>query len=117
VQGRQDEVLSLVGAHGHVVHLTPLALTTVLEEEGGVFDFELVQTGERSLDLALHGRDADRRQVEAACRALQRWLQAQGLAHVRVGGHFASAAAARGRSGKQRRVFCTTKPAGGSGPT
>lgn len=104
VQGRQDDVLSLAGAQGQVVHLAPLALTTVLEEEGGVFDFELVQTGERSLDLALHGRDADRGHVEAACRALQRWLQAQGLAQVRLSGHCARGAAVRGRSCKQRRV-------------
>lgn len=117
VQGRQDDVLSLAGARGQVVHLAPLALTTVLEEEGGVFDFELVQTGERSLDLALHGRDAERRNVETACSALQRWLQAQGLAHVRVSGHCARAEAARGRSGKHRRVCRATTTTGPATPT
>ncbi len=104
VQGREDDVLSLVGAQGRLMHLAPLALTTVLEEEGGVFDFELAQTGERALELRLHGADAAPSRLEAACGALRRWLQAQGLPQVQIAGRSLRAAASRGRSGKQRRV-------------
>jgi phenylacetate-coenzyme A ligase PaaK-like adenylate-forming protein len=104
VQGREDDVLSLRGAHGRLVHLAPLALTTVLEEEGRVFDFELAQTGECSLELRLHGTDASPLRLEAACGALRRWLQAQGLDEVQIAGCSLRASASRGRSGKQRRV-------------
>jgi phenylacetate-coenzyme A ligase PaaK-like adenylate-forming protein len=104
VQGREDDVLSLSGAKGRLVHLAPLALTTLLEEEGGVFDFELLQTGECALELRLHGADAAPARLEAACGALRRWLQAQGLPQVQIAGRSLPAAAARGRSGKQRRV-------------
>jgi hypothetical protein len=104
VQGRQDDVLSLHAADGRLVHLAPLALTTVLEEEGGVFDFELRQQGDHVLHLTLHGRCSSAHGLQHACGALRGWLRTQGLAGVRVDGHCAEAPAARGRSGKQRRV-------------
>ena len=37
----------------HEVRLAPLALTTVLEDEAGVFDFRIVQRDARSLELTL----------------------------------------------------------------
>jgi hypothetical protein len=110
VLGRQDDVLSLRGAHGRWVHLPPLALTTVLEDEAGVFDFELCQIGERSLRLTLHGPAASAERLRSACRTLGAWLGTQGLGQVQVRGHCAPAPCLRGRSGKQQRVRHPTEP-------
>lgn len=103
VQGRSDDVLTLDDGKGRHVRLLPLALTTVLEDHGGVFDFQLVQTGMRSLRLDLgasHGRSDALRSREA----LRAWLASQGLGSVRVSvGSVAEVAA--GRSGKRRRVM------------
>jgi phenylacetate-coenzyme A ligase PaaK-like adenylate-forming protein len=103
VQGRSDDALELDDARGRPVRLLPLALTTVMEDRGGVFDFQLVQTGARSLRLdvgALHGA-ADARQAR---EGLRDWLSGQGLGRVRVTLGSVPAAAA-GRSGKRRRVI------------
>jgi phenylacetate-CoA ligase len=108
VEGRRDDLLSLAGDAGRVVHLSPLALATVLEDEGGVFDFRLTQTGARALTLQLHGIDQVR--DAQAGSALRAWLAAQGLARVRLRVQRAGAAAARGRSGKQHRVVSAAAP-------
>jgi phenylacetate-coenzyme A ligase PaaK-like adenylate-forming protein len=103
VQGRSDDVLDLDDGQGRRVRLLPLALTTVLEDHGGVFDFQLVQTGARSLRLDLgasHGRDDALRAREA----LRAWLASQGLGRVRVAAGSVPEVAA-GRSGKRRRVM------------
>ena len=102
VQGRSDDMLCLHGARGQRVRLLPLALTTVLEEDGGVFDFQLVQTGPSALrlDLGAHHGAADAARARAA---LQAWLQCQGLNAVRL--TIRSVASFQpGRSGKLQRV-------------
>ena len=59
VEGRRDDVLAFDSARRDVVRLLPLALSTVVEEDGGVFDFQLVQTDERTLAVRLeHGAAA-----------------------------------------------------------
>lgn len=102
VQGRSDDVLCLRGGHGQPVRLPPLALTTVLEERGGVVDFQLVQTGPAGLRLELgprHGQaDASR-----ARDALRSWLRTQSLPGVRLSVRHV-ATFAPGRSGKLQRV-------------
>jgi len=106
VQGRCDDVLTLQDDSGHAVHLAPLALTTVLEDEGGVFDFQLRQRGPSSLQLDMFDVDA-KRHADGARRALRGFLREQGLATTRLRCHCDSTTAAqRGRSGKQRRVVC-----------
>jgi phenylacetate-coenzyme A ligase PaaK-like adenylate-forming protein len=108
VEGRADDVLTLDDAHGKAVHLAPLALTTVLEDEAGVFDFQLRRSGPRALQLDVYcGRDDD--DVDAAPRAaaaLRAFLRTQGLGTTRVNWHRDARSATRGRSGKQRRVVC-----------
>lgn len=99
VQGRCDDLLALAGPHGRTVRLLPLALSTVLEEEAGLFDFRLEQTGPSTLRLWLPaGRSAG-----AAVLALQRHAEGQGAlpVEVRVG---ASPRLPRGRSGKLQRI-------------
>lgn len=104
VEGRCDDVLTLADGHGHAVHLAPLALCTVLEDEAGVFDFRLRQQGPRTLQLELGAHDgADAATRERAAQALRRYLRAQGLGAVRLTVQRGTAAA-RGRSGKQCRI-------------
>ena len=100
VQGRADDVLTFEDAQGHEVHLAPLALTTVLEDEAGVFDFQLCQGGPQALRLDVFGGGPH----AAAAAALRKFLREQGLGTTRVQSHSASTEAERGRSGKQRRV-------------
>ena len=101
VEGRCDDLLVLRRDDGGTVHLLPLALTTVLEEEGGVFDFQLVQAADDHLRLILTdgGPGAAR-----AADALGRWLRAQGAANARI---TVASGAERvlTRSGKSKRVI------------
>lgn len=102
VQGRSDDVLQLRARRGPPVRLLPLALTTVLEVQGGVVDFRLVQTAASALRLELgprHGAAEGRRSREA----LHAWLATQGLGEVRVAVRHVAGFAV-GRSGKRRRV-------------
>jgi phenylacetate-CoA ligase len=100
VQGRADDVLTLEDAQGQAVHLAPLALTTVLEDEAGVFDFQLAQRGPHSLRLDVYGGGPH----AAAAAALRKFLREQGLGTTRLQSHSDAHEAERGRSGKQRRV-------------
>ena len=102
VQGRSDDVLELRGARDERVRLLPLALTTILEEHGRVFDFQLVQTGAAALRLDL-GAVHDAAATAAAREALRAWLGAQGLAAVRVSTRRVETWRSS-RSGKRRRV-------------
>lgn len=105
VQGRDDDVLCLAGKAGRPpVRVVPLALSTVLEEEAGLFDFQLVQQGPHDLLLRSPGRGADAgRALRRARAALAAFLEAQGARDVRIrcrGGEPPCC----GRSGKVRRV-------------
>jgi phenylacetate-CoA ligase len=100
VEGRADDVLTLEDAQGHAVHLAPLALTTVLEDEAGVFDFQLAQRGPHALRLDVFGGAPSK----GAGDALRGFLREQGLGSTRVQCHSDGHSAERGRSGKQRRV-------------
>jgi phenylacetate-CoA ligase len=102
VQGRADDVLTLEDAQGHAVHLAPLALTTVLEDDAGVFDFQLSQNGPHSLRLDVFGG----RSSDGAGKALRAFLRGQGLGSTRVQCHQEDHALERGPSGKQRRIVC-----------
>lgn len=104
VQGRCDDTLRLAGRAGHVATLLPLALATVLEDEAGLFDFQLVQQGPARLLLRtpLHGAQASGA-LRRGRAALARFLARQGAQAVRI--RCASGEAPRlGRSGKLQRV-------------
>lgn len=100
VQGRVDDSLLLRTAQGAAVRLPPLALTTVIEDDAGVFDFQIVQDGPRSLRLTVGG-DADA--LRRARLALAAYLRRQGLGRLPLAAH-CGAATVRGRSGKLPRV-------------
>jgi len=122
VQGRSDDVLTMAGRGGRDVHLAPLALTTVLEDEAGVFDFRLERRDRHTLVLRLFGAgpgaglgargrasgrasgDVGARQARHAGAVLRRFLRRQGVQEPQVQVRREAAAAPRGRSGKCARV-------------
>lgn len=112
VQGRSDEPLQMTGLHGESITLLPLALTSVLEEKAGVFDFQLLQRDGHTLELRLGGlRGREAATALARCRtALQAFAASQGLPPLRVIGA-PGQPLTRGRSGKVQRVIAQA-PAG-----
>ena len=105
VEGRSDDVMRVPSRRaGEQVSLLPLALCTVLEEEGGVFDFQLRQQGPSTLVLRLPGSDTAAAAAVERCRqALQQFAQRQGAEPIHVLGEL-GCAVPRGRSGKACRV-------------
>ncbi len=111
VQGRRDDPLVMTGRHGQPVTLLPLALTTVLEDEAGVFDFQLRQRDGRTLVLRLGLQGPEAARALARCRpALQAFAATQGLPALHVLGELGQAVP-RGRSGKAQRVIALGSPA------
>lgn len=107
VLGRCDESLLLPGVCGQTVRLLPLAVSTVLEEEAGQFDFRLEQIGPSALRLTLPRRPS----TAAAVQSLQRHAEGQGALPVEIQLCIAPHLP-RGRSGKlQRIVGCETRVA------
>ncbi|MDP9927963.1 phenylacetate--CoA ligase family protein [Variovorax paradoxus] len=105
VKGRDDDTLVFRGDHGAPpVKIVPLAVSTVLEEEAGLFDFQLVQQapGDLLLRTGRHGTDAQA-MLQKARKMLLAYLAAQGASgvhvHCRVG-----ESASCGPSGKMKRV-------------
>ena len=102
VHGREDEPV-ILGATGTT--LLPLALTTVLEEDAGLFDFQLIRRGPNDLLLrsGLEGSEAD-----AALRrgrdALAAFLARHGVSGVRIICR-SDATPVRGKSGKMPRIL------------
>jgi phenylacetate-coenzyme A ligase PaaK-like adenylate-forming protein len=82
VEGRHDDVLHVTNRDGQSTALLPLVLTTVIEDQAGVSDFQLTQTGLRSMRVAL-GRDCQAAQ-ERVRAALGAFLDRNGLEHVAI---------------------------------
>jgi phenylacetate-CoA ligase len=80
VEGRCDDVLEFPRSDGATVTLLPLALVTLLEDDAGLHDFQLVQTGPREIGLRL-GTNAGR---PLAKQVLNHYLAQNGLKHVRI---------------------------------
>jgi phenylacetate-coenzyme A ligase PaaK-like adenylate-forming protein len=84
VEGRCDDVIALRSASGTAVKLLPLAITTVLEDDAGVYRFQVLQADDTALVLRLAPETADE-EASLRCRsALERFLRTQGLSNVRV---------------------------------
>lgn len=104
VSGRQDDVLVMAGCQGGTVTLLPLALSTVLESDAGVFDFHLRQVDERTLVLRLPQQGEEARAAMVRGRAaLQAFAAAQGVAPIRVRAELGRPVP-RGLSGKACRI-------------
>ncbi len=114
VQGRVDDSLVLSDAAGHGVRLLPLALTTIVEDDAHVYDFQLVQKSPQSLLLHVAaGGDEGRRQLDRAVHALRHYLGSQGMQHVALQGRCGEPCE-RSRSGKVQRVIGTPSGAVGA---
>jgi phenylacetate-CoA ligase len=105
VCGRCDDTLKFGGRGSHKPGVLPLAICTVLEEEAGLFDFQLIQESARDLSLSTsaHGAAANA-SLRRARSALAAFLDAQGASAVRIRCH-AGRAPLVGRSGKLKRVL------------
>jgi len=104
VRGRCDESLVMAGRHGQPVTLLPMALTTVLEDEAGVFDFQLRRRDAHTLVLRLPLQGAEAAAAMARCRvALASFCAAQGMPSLHIVEELGQAVPL-GRSGKACRV-------------
>jgi len=104
VQGRCDDTVVLPRARGGRVRLLPLALTTVLEDDAGIFDFQLTQVSANAIHLDIGG-DADA--AARAARALHAYLKSQGVARIHLS-TTSDGARRRGRTGKLQRVVASS---------
>lgn len=112
VSGRRDDVLVVPGRGADPVTLLPLALTTVLEDDAGVFDFQLQQTGPHDWCLTLGPGEAPTPSLRARCRqVLAAFAAAQGAAGLRIATRHADALPL-GASGKCQRVVAMAPGAG-----
>lgn len=86
VEGRHDDMLALRSSNGSRVRLSPLALTTVVEEVLACRRFQIVQTGPALIALRLDTRKPGERRGDwyAAKRALHAYLVQQALGNVDV---------------------------------
>jgi len=109
VLGRCDDLLNLAGTQSRSVPLLPLALSTVLEEQAGLYDFMLEQTGPSALRLTVVSATTDAGAAAAAVGVLQRFAADQGARPVSVA-VCTAAALPRGRSGKLCRITVAQAP-------
>ncbi len=105
VEGRNDDALRLGRPGARAICVPPLAVSTVLEDDAGLFDFQLVQQGpcELLLRTGLHGKaaDASLRRARVALSAFLLRMGADGVhIHCRSGER-----ESRGASGKVQRVL------------
>ena len=106
VLGRRDDILKVRGAKpGSTVALLPLALSTVLEDDAGVFDFQIRQRDASTLVLRLPSQGEPGQQAMKRARAvLKDHARQQGAAPLHVMGELGQEVP-RGRSGKARRIL------------
>jgi len=110
VRGRADDMLVVPGRDGTPVTLLPLALSTVLEDEAGVFDFQLRQTGRRDWQLLLGPGAAQDAAMGARCRQrLAAFVAAQGAVELRIDIQGVAALPLE-RSGKLKRIVAAPRP-------
>ncbi|HRO59705.1 MAG TPA: phenylacetate--CoA ligase family protein [Burkholderiaceae bacterium] len=86
VEGRRDDVLTLRGEAGGFVRILPLAVETVLEEQAGIYRFQLIQTGIGTIRLRLDSRAARQRNSDfrKAEKALRSFLKRHGCHAVSI---------------------------------
>jgi phenylacetate-coenzyme A ligase PaaK-like adenylate-forming protein len=105
VDGRHDDSLVMSGGRGKLVTLLPLALATVLEDQAGVFDFQLRQKDRTTVMLRLGLRGGDAAHAMERCRTvLQAFGRMHGIASLNVVAELEQPLL-RGRSGKVCRVM------------
>ncbi len=105
VHGRHDDALVMAGRGKRSVTLLPMALSTVLEDDAGVFDFQLRQRDAHTLVLRLGLRGQDAVDAAAHCHAaLRSFCAEQGVGRLHLVDEL-DVAPRLGRSGKVQRVI------------
>lgn len=105
VSGRNDAPLKMRGRNGQQVLLLPLALTTALEEQAGVFDFQLRQHDAQTLELQVpHTGAQGEASLQRACAALTAFAEMNGVGPLHIITR-QGVATPQGRSGKATRVI------------
>jgi phenylacetate-CoA ligase len=114
VEGRHDDILSLVAPDGTIVRLLPLALTSVVEEATDLRRFQIVQTGADRLLLRVDHHPRWQVAGRIAVNALRDYLVQHALTNAQIS--LDSMPPARDpRSGKLREVVVEAgaSPTGG----
>lgn len=107
VRGRRDEPLHLPGRDGTTRTFLPMALSTVLEDEAGVFEFRLTQQAPATWRLCVPASGPAADAPLARCRAALRHLADLHGAGVWTLEERAGVDMPRGASGKARRISAT----------
>ena len=109
VHGRDDDTLWL---GTRAIPIVPLALSTVLEDEAGLFDFRLEQRSSHTLLLTtgMAGVDADRL-LDRARKSLGQFLAQQGVGGMKIRCKSGTPRPC-GRSGKSRRIVGSPRTSG-----
>lgn len=104
VEGRTDDSLLLLDSHGQLVRVPPLAIVSLIENDAGVFDFQLIQSAadRLRLNVAATGQDGAQ-QLCKSREALTDFLRTRGCGGVEVTGR-CGVDRKPGRSGKVQRV-------------
>jgi len=85
VAGRSDDILRLGARPAEAPALSPMALTTVLEDQAGLVDFQLLQVGPRRLELRCrHDAPRDLQALRRGRSVLLEFLDAQKVGGVQV---------------------------------
>ena len=86
VEGRKSDVLTLPSSNGHLIKILPLALATIVEETPGVSRFQILQTGDKSIEIRLEVKlGADPEQVwHNLVKAVRVYLGGQGVGEVEI---------------------------------
>ena len=103
VEGRTDEALVFPLTGGGTATVVPLALTTVMEDDACVHEFQVTQTAPRKLQVRLGGDEHG--SAGEVRRALSSYFDTLGIGAVSI--DIARRPPARDQvSGKLRRVIC-----------
>ena len=108
LQGRGDDILKMRNKKGEWVDLLPLAISTILEDELGIFDFQIKQekTGQLIIFLSLSQKEGQL--LMTKCKnSLNHYLSQQGLPPHKFIEKY-DAQMTLGRSGKIKRILCHT---------
>ena len=110
VQGRRDDVLAMRGQNGDSVTLLPLALTTIFEDDAGVFNFQLHQHDDCTLILTLEASGEIAKKMASRCQvALDNFSMLQGLVPIHLIVKLGQVIP-KGRSGKAQRIVALPNP-------
>lgn len=105
VFGRVDDVLKVIGDHGALIPLMPLAITTAIEEGAEVFDFQIEQKDVDSLVVRMpHRSSKNNGDMHKCITAMRSYLVSQGAGSIRLIEE-PNTKLAVGKSGKIKRVM------------